>query len=880
MKRLSGHTTKILSLTLAIIMLAVMLPLAAVVVPAPNTAYADSPTVTQSFNSSTTWTVPTGVCSVKVLVVAGGGGGGGQGTWYFCAGGGGAGGVVYNASYPVTPGASITVTIGAGGGYGSGNNQGSTGVNSVFDAITAHGGGGGGGGLCGGNGDGGDGGSGGGASAPSGSCSNYGSASPSGEGNNGGEGKGCCNDGGGGGGGSTQVGENGKVDGNGYGGDGGNGMAYGTTYFGTTAGMPNSGQFGGGGGGGGYNSQGDASYGGGNGANNGGGVGGANGNDATANTGGGGGGAAGGWLSGSTHGGNGGSGVVVIQYTAAPRTLTTSSTAGGTVTTPSSNPYTTCNGIVVSIVATPNSSCYRFVNWSGNTSPIGNLSAASTNITMNANNSITANFAYNCYNLTTSAGTGGTVLPSGTNIYVNGTVVSINATPSSCYSFNNWTGDTGTIANLIASSSTITMNGNYSIQANFVANSSILSLTANNSCGSPYFDGSNPFSCSVNASIYANASSNYIFDVWSPADGIANASASNTNVSMNQSRSLTAYYHLKPGVTPTPTVTPMPPGTGNGTLYLSWHVLPGNFSLSGGGTNYIVANITAGVNTSMNKYVSKQLTLYIKQRPSLAPIGRGGIWGENNVVGLHKLDMSGTLNMFNGDIYAANVTVSGADNRVTGTLYNCSRVLSGGGTNFRVGGNGSCPSVNFPDIGVPQDYFPYHNLSTSTQILDNNLSEYIFPADVSLTGINGVWQNNSPSTHILRQGFYYSPGTITLTDQNTQGSVTFIANKIVIENTETGCDLNGDIALQYYEDNGLLLWATGNGSNCIYIKGSSGTCSACVDIRGILFAPNGQITLEGTGSTLPEFAKAFITQGAIMAGNLSITGHDWFIYRW
>jgi hypothetical protein len=88
-----------------------------------------TPTVV-SFNSSTTWTVPSNVSLIDVLVVAGGGGGG-----LDVGGGGGAGGLIYKENYAVTPGASVTVTIGAGGA------QSNNGGNSVFGALTAIGGG-------------------------------------------------------------------------------------------------------------------------------------------------------------------------------------------------------------------------------------------------------------------------------------------------------------------------------------------------------------------------------------------------------------------------------------------------------------------------------------------------------------------------------------------------------------------------------------------------------------------------------------------------------------------------------------------------------------------------------------------------------------------
>lgn len=86
--------------------------------------------------SNTSWTAPTGVNSIEVLVVAGGGAGGG-------GAGGGAGGLIYNSYFSVVPGNSYTVTVGAGGSS-SNNSQGGSGSNSVFGTLTAIGGGGGG----------------------------------------------------------------------------------------------------------------------------------------------------------------------------------------------------------------------------------------------------------------------------------------------------------------------------------------------------------------------------------------------------------------------------------------------------------------------------------------------------------------------------------------------------------------------------------------------------------------------------------------------------------------------------------------------------------------------------------------------------------------
>lgn len=71
-----------------------------------------------------TFTVPTGVTSVNLLVVAGGGGGGAAcsvnaaSPYTTGGGGGGAGGFVCLKDVPVTPGQHIPITVGGGGTYG------------------------------------------------------------------------------------------------------------------------------------------------------------------------------------------------------------------------------------------------------------------------------------------------------------------------------------------------------------------------------------------------------------------------------------------------------------------------------------------------------------------------------------------------------------------------------------------------------------------------------------------------------------------------------------------------------------------------------------------------------------------------------------------
>ena len=251
--------------------------------------------------------------SINYLIVAGGGGGGAG-----HAGGGGAGGLL-SGSTTISSGTTYTITVGAGGAGGVNNTTvPANGTNSVFNSLTAIGGGYGGGnnqpstatinGNSGGSG-------GGGANSVIGTGT--GGAGTSGQGNAGGSGSGGANWAGGGGGGASAAGANNPT--TQTGGAGGAGSASSITGSSVT--------YGGGGGGGGGSTAGGAGGAGGGGAGTiqGGGVGVAG----TANTGGGGGGAR------DNNGGAGGSGVVILSVPTS--TYSGVTTGSPTVTTSGSN---------------------------------------------------------------------------------------------------------------------------------------------------------------------------------------------------------------------------------------------------------------------------------------------------------------------------------------------------------------------------------------------------------------------------------------------------------------------------------------------------------------------------------------------------------------
>lgn len=102
-----------------------------------------APVVTSyTSTGSGTFSVPSGITAVDVLVVAGGGSSGVDN-----GGGGGAGGLIYRPAFPVTPGGSVSYSVGGGGASLSGpypvnpalGQQ--QGQNSTFGSLTAIGGG-------------------------------------------------------------------------------------------------------------------------------------------------------------------------------------------------------------------------------------------------------------------------------------------------------------------------------------------------------------------------------------------------------------------------------------------------------------------------------------------------------------------------------------------------------------------------------------------------------------------------------------------------------------------------------------------------------------------------------------------------------------------
>jgi uncharacterized repeat protein (TIGR02543 family) len=227
--------------------------------------------------------------------------------------------------------------------------------------------------------------------------------------------------------------------------------------------------------------------------------------------------------------------------------LDISSTEGGSVTEPGEGKFPYCQeqGERVNLVATPDAG-YRFVNWTGDVDTIADVNDATTTMTMNDDYSITANFEEIAeYELTISGTEGGSVTTpgEGTFIYDRETVLDLVAEADEGYQFDKWTGDVGTIDNVNADSTTITVNGDYSIRANFIKQYELtISSTQGGSVTTPG-EGKYSYDRGEVVNLVATPDVCYRFVSWTGDVGtVADVDAATTTITMNNDYSITAKF--------------------------------------------------------------------------------------------------------------------------------------------------------------------------------------------------------------------------------------------------------------------------------------------------------------------------------------------------
>ena len=157
------------------------------------------------------------------------------------------------------------------------------------------------------------------------------------------------------------------------------------------------------------------------------------------------------------------------------------------------------------------------------------------------------------YSLTISSTLGGSVTEpgEGMSIYDAERVVELVAEPDEHYHFAGWTGDVGTIADVNAAATNITMYNSYSITANFELDEGWCSLTISSTEGGSVTEpgeGTRIYEANTPVSLAAQADEHYRFVEWTgDVSTIADVYAAATNITMNDSYSITANFELESG---------------------------------------------------------------------------------------------------------------------------------------------------------------------------------------------------------------------------------------------------------------------------------------------------------------------------------------------
>ena len=218
--------------------------------------------------------------------------------------------------------------------------------------------------------------------------------------------------------------------------------------------------------------------------------------------------------------------------------LNITATTGGVVSSSppgSSLPYNS----LISLNATPDPG-YYFSGWEGN--GIEELNSSTTTLTIFGNQSVKANFA--------EIPDGNFVLQlnanpefsaselTGTNIYSVNQTVTISATPSSGYTFVNWTG--GTVADLNSTSTTLTITEDLNLTANFALTRPSISVSAG--IGGDVNDLNSTYNYGSIIPIVATPNTGYTFEKWNGNGIFENQFSNSTNITLLNDANITASF--------------------------------------------------------------------------------------------------------------------------------------------------------------------------------------------------------------------------------------------------------------------------------------------------------------------------------------------------
>ena len=228
----------------------------------------------------------------------------------------------------------------------------------------------------------------------------------------------------------------------------------------------------------------------------------------------------------------------------------------------------TAGGTVVTLTASPDASS-TFSGWSGSAAGQGHCS-----VTMDAAKTVTATFTLKTYTITATAGSGGSITPSGSIIVNHGASQSFTITPNANYTVGNVVVD-GSSVGAVTSYSFTNVTANHTISASFNAiqqnslnvtkggngTGTVTSTPAGINCG---LDCSESYTGGTVVTLSASADASSTFSGWSGSC----SGTGNCAVTMDAAKSVTATFTLNEGVTDGDSTTDIPK-TGQTLIYAS-----------------------------------------------------------------------------------------------------------------------------------------------------------------------------------------------------------------------------------------------------------------------------------------------------------------------
>jgi hypothetical protein len=235
---------------------------------------------------------------------------------------------------------------------------------------------------------------------------------------------------------------------------------------------------------------------------------------------------------------------VTANFTLKTYILTINTTVGGS-TSPSGD-ITVSHGISTAITATPDAN-YHFVRWTRSNSgaTFGDSTLASTTVSLSGASTITANFAFNSYTVTVTAGAHGSVTPSGAQTVDHGDTLNVTAASNPGYHFVEWTVNGGGIT-IMDSDSTgaFTVTGPGTVTASFAVNEYAV-IVAAGSNGGVTPSGTRLVNHGSALTVSANPDPGYHFVNWTVTGAITITSGGETGVfTVTGAGTITANYAI------------------------------------------------------------------------------------------------------------------------------------------------------------------------------------------------------------------------------------------------------------------------------------------------------------------------------------------------